>query len=402
MEAALWPAAPQDLDLLDPLDGSVRARVRIAPVGALLVAHDPEEELGRDHVPGVGGASRTLAGLTVRRPVESALDLGTGCGIQALLAASHAGRVVATDVNPRALVFTGLNAALNGLTNVECREGSLFEPVLGEEFDLVVANPPFVVSPENAFVFRDSGEPGDEVSRRVVGQAAEHLREGGFAHILCNWIRRPGDEWSEVPRSWIEGQACDTWVLHYQTEDPLRYAAKWSDPFRNRSPDAEATLDRWLDYYKREGIEAIATGALILRRRTGRNWVRADEMPAGPSGSGGDHVLRVFAAEDYLQGLAAGRALLDDVFALVPGHRLDQTLVYEEGYVAGDARLRLAEGLGVVGLVPPNVLQVLFSLDGRRPLGEAISDAAAVTGVNADDALATVRRLFGLGFLERL
>lgn len=376
--------------------------MRIAPVGALLVAHDPEEELARDHVPGVGGASRTLAGLTVRRPVEAALDIGTGCGIQALLAASHAGRVVATDVNPRALVFTRLNAALNGLTNLECREGSLFAPVLDEEFDLVVANPPFVVSPETAFVFRDSGEAGDEISHRTVREAAEHLREGGFAHVLCNWIRRPGDEWSEAPSAWVEDVGCDTWVLHYQTEDPLAYAAKWSHPFRNRSPDAEETLDRWLDYYDREGIEAIATGALILRRRTGRNWVRADEMPAGPSGSGSDHVQRVFAAEDFLQGLADEHALLDEVFALVPGHRLDQTLVYEEGYVAGDARLRLAAGLGVVGLVPPNVLQVLFSLDGRRPLREAISEGAAVTGANGDDALMTARRLFGLGFLERV
>ncbi|MYV64362.1 methyltransferase, partial [Streptomyces sp. SID4931] len=63
---------------------------------------------------GVGGASTTLAGITVRAPVASALDLGTGSGIQALHAAQHATRVTATDLNPRALEFTRLTLALSG------------------------------------------------------------------------------------------------------------------------------------------------------------------------------------------------------------------------------------------------------------------------------------------------
>lgn len=73
---------------------------------------------------GVGGASTTLAGITVRGPVSAALDLGTGSGIQALHAAQHATRVTATDLNPRALHITGLTLALSGAPAADLREGS--------------------------------------------------------------------------------------------------------------------------------------------------------------------------------------------------------------------------------------------------------------------------------------
>ena len=119
-------------------------------------------------MPGVQPPSTVLARLTVRRPVARALDVGTGCGIQAILASRHAERVVATDVSERALAFAQFNLAVNGIENVELRQGSFLEPVEGERFDLVVANPPYVVSPENDLVFRDSGLGRDRVSEQIV------------------------------------------------------------------------------------------------------------------------------------------------------------------------------------------------------------------------------------------
>jgi methylase of polypeptide subunit release factors len=129
---------------------------------------------------GISSALDSLAQLTVRKPVERALDLGTGCGVQALHLATHAREVVATDVNERALWITRLNAELNGSQGIDVRDGSLFEPVAGEQFDLVVTNPPFVISPATGerLVYRDSGLPGDEVVRRVVTEAPRHLGRG--------------------------------------------------------------------------------------------------------------------------------------------------------------------------------------------------------------------------------
>jgi len=94
-----------------------------------------------DHVLGLGSASITLARGVVRDPVDRALDLGTGCGIQALHLSEHARAVTATDVNPRALALAAATGRLNG-RHWDLRAGSLYEPVAGEKFDLIVLDPP--------------------------------------------------------------------------------------------------------------------------------------------------------------------------------------------------------------------------------------------------------------------
>src|SRR6184192_737454 len=156
-----------------------------------------------------------------------ARDVGTGSGIHALLAAAHAEHVVATDVNARALAFTELNAALNGVTNVECRRGSLFEPVAGETFDLITCNAPYVVSPESRWAYRDSGLQADEISERVVREAAAHLTDGGFATLLVSWLAEDEDEPDVRVLEWAEETGCDSWILPTWDSDPLSHASTW-------------------------------------------------------------------------------------------------------------------------------------------------------------------------------
>src|SRR3954470_24521905 len=143
---------------LAEVDDYVVPRTRILPIGRLLVAADgfAQGDDPPDYVAVYTPTSRLLDSFTPRLPVARALDVGTGSGVHALLAALHAEHVIATDVNQRALDFTRLNAALNRLTNVECKLGSLFEPV-GGTFDLITCNAPYVVSPERRWAYRDSG-----------------------------------------------------------------------------------------------------------------------------------------------------------------------------------------------------------------------------------------------------
>ena len=137
---------------------------------------------GQDDPPGwVSSFTPTaywLASLTPRRRVERALDIGTGNGAHALLAAAHADHVIATDVNARALAFTQISAALNGIDNVETRLGSLFEPVAGETFDLITCNAPYVISPERALAVprrRPARRPAVR-ARRARGRAPPRRR----------------------------------------------------------------------------------------------------------------------------------------------------------------------------------------------------------------------------------
>lgn len=394
-DALPTPEALVEAGLVELTPRGALARVRLTPFAGFLIAHDADASEG-DTVTGVNAASRTLATLTVRRQVDRALDLGTGSGVQALLASRHARAVVATDVNAHALDLADLGARLNGVA-LDLRSGSLFEPVAGERFDLIVANPPFVISPDREFVFRDSGLPGDAICREVVRGAAAHLAEGGFATVLCNWICRTPEERWEPLAEWVDGLDCDAFLLSHGAVDPLRYASRWNEPVR-KDPDAFATaVGRWLDYYEREGVAGIGIGAVILRGRSGPGWTRGYTAPHPAVGSAGEHILRLFAAADRLDGLEDEAELLDERFELVQGHRLDQTLVYRDEYQVTDVTMSLAEGVGLVGRLEPAELPLLFAMTPDQTVRELAADSE----MDEVDALAAVRRLYEHGLLER-
>jgi SAM-dependent methyltransferase len=409
--AAIAPVTPEEMvacELLACDAGVVRATVRITPYDGLLLAHDAESNgsLDRAHVGGVSPAARTLACLTSRAAGRRALDVGTGCGVQALVAARCVAEVVAVDVNPRALWFTEVNAALNGVPNVECRLGSLYEPVMGEQFDLVVSNPPFVVSPDSDYTFRDSGMEGDAMSRAAVVGAASVLAPGGTAHVLCNWVQ--GGAAADPPvAGWVEGSGCDVLLLHYETVDPLTYASRWALPDSGSTDDTDSRLDRWLEYYRSNGIAAIGLGAVVLRRASAPScWARTFKMTSAPSGLAHDQLNRMMEAADQAAVVGEDAAVLASVFSMVDGHRLNQSLLYGDGrYATAVSTLTLDDGVGLTGDVDSVALHVFLRIDGRRTLEELIDEAAEETGVDRDElsraALEAVRRLFELGFLVR-
>ncbi len=404
--AALAPLALEEAETLGVVRralGEVHSRVGLVVTDGLVVAHDrprPGTGLREDHVVGLNPPALLLARLTVRRRVRTVLDLGCGGGVQALLAARHADRVVGADLNPRAVAFARFNARLNGVTNVDFRVGDLFDPVRGERFDLVVCNPPYVVSPEAELLFRDSGRPGDSLCADVVRGAGEHLEEGGFATILVNWVAPADGEWSEPLRGWVAGSGCDAWLAHLDTQDGLTYAAGW-----NRGPDPDrygAALDRWLSYYAVRGIGSIGMGAVVLRRRTGATWVRADELPERPRSGASAEILRLFAAEDRLREIGRDEALLDEAFAVGEDVRVEQVAAVREGRLEpARLELRRESALPMEGGADGGTLRLLQLCDGRRSLREAIAllEGPAATPQLAASAVATARRLAALGFL---
>ncbi|MGW9201461.1 DUF7059 domain-containing protein [[Kitasatospora] papulosa] len=257
-------------------------------------------------VVGVGGASTPLAGITVRKPVTSALDLGTGSGIQALHAASHAGRVTATDVNPRALEFTRLTLALSGAAPADLREGSLFDPVGAETFDLIVSNPPFVISPGARLTYRDGGMGGDDLCRTLVQQAGEHLAEGGYAQFLANWQHVEGEEWQDRVRSWVPA-GCDAWIVQREVQDVTQYAELWLRDSGDHRTDPDLYAERyeaWLDEFEARSTRAVGFGWITLRKSAAaavnpsivaEEWPHAVEQPLGSA------VEAHFARQDYLR-----------------------------------------------------------------------------------------------------
>lgn len=385
------------------IDGDVvRPRSLIRPYQGLFVTSDlpgSQSEIVLGAVP----ATETLARLTLRKPAARALDLGTGCGLQAMLLARHAKYVAAIDINPHATALAQFNASLNGLNNIDVLEGSWFGPVEHDRFDIIACNPPYVISPDSSFTYRDGGLARDHVSRMVIGEAAAHLAEDGFATVLVNWIHT-GD-WAAAVRPWFEGTGCDALIMHYASVDPLTYASRWNMELRINDPTAyETTVRRWVEYFQREQIEKIAFGGIVLRKRSGSsNWVRALAMSEGPTGPCSDHILRLFDAADFLESSRA-QDLYAHAYSLVDKHRVDQVLGYSDGkYSVAPAIFRKAQGLGLEAPVDARALEVVLECTPDQTLGDLVEATAAARGEPVADVKAmvgdTIRRLVETGFM---
>ena len=280
--AALAPlslAAAEAAGLVITSSDETRAALDVRPYGERdgagwwvvsdLAADVRPDPLPADHVLGVGSAALTLAQATPRDPIGAALDLGTGCGVQALHLSRHAAAVTGTDVSARALRFAATTAALNG-QRWELRRGSLLEPVAGRQFDLVVANPPFVVSPGSVeHDYRDGGLAGDEVSRRLVSGIPALLAPGGTAQLLANWIVPRNGSWQDRLTGWLAGTGCDAWVWQRELADPGEYIALWLRDAGHRpgTPEWTTRYERWAEWFEAAGVAAIGMGLVTLWRR---------------------------------------------------------------------------------------------------------------------------------------
>ena len=295
---------------VDAGDGLTHATCDLRPYGDddhdWWVASDLSElavggPLRPDHVLGIGGASTTLASWTVRRPVDRALDLGTGCGVQSLHLTAHAGSITATDISERALAYARFNAALAD-EHLDTVTGDLLEPVAGQSFSLVVSNPPFVITPRTddvpLYEYRDGGRAGDAVVRTLVREVGRVLEPGGIAQFLGNWEVPEGRTWRDVWGEWLdeqarEGVALDAWVVQRESQDPAEYAELWSRD-GGAVPGSEAhsrMYAAWLRDFAARRVEAVGFGVVTLQRPTTERptWRSLDEAtgpvaaPMGPA-----------------------------------------------------------------------------------------------------------------------
>ena len=416
-----------DEEALEPeveADPWLRALFDLRPHAATLPGGDHEwwvasdlaevqtgKPLSDDHVLGIGGATLTLLEMTVRERVGSALDVGCGCGIQALYLATHAGRVVATDLSSRACALTQFNAALNEAV-IDVREGSLFEPVEGETFDLIVTNPPFVITPDSVrgaaglLEYRDGGMDRDNLIRAVLRGAPACMNEGGTLQMLANWEipadRNPDTQWSWRVDSWLDGLPVDAWVVQRDVLDPARYVDMWirdSGGQLMARADYERAFTSWLADFRRAGTGAIGMGFVALRR--------LDEAEAA---SGGKR-----AYDLSLDGHAPhGRDVAWALASLCTPELWDTALTRasdvreERHYVPGspDPELLIMHqggGLGRSVPVSSAVSAVVGASDGELTVGQIAAAVAMLTSVEVDDVRAEIeaplRDLIRWGFL---
>jgi len=368
--------------------------------------------LRHDHVLGTGGASTTLARSTVRATVGRALDIGTGSGVQALHLARHTAHVTATDLSPRALAYARFTLALNGEPDVDLRRGDLLAPVAGERYDLVVANPPFVITPRATttpvYTYRDGGRSGDDVMAELVSGAGDALSPGGVAQFLGNWEHHRGTPWQDRIAHWLQAADLDAWVVQREVLDPAEYAEMW---LRDSSspgpsiPDGELYA-AWLRDFAGRGVEAVGLGLITLRRpavprppRPPRR--RLEEVRTPVDRPLGDHLARCLAAADWL-------ADHDDEHLLRAHLRVAGDVTEERHHLPGEEDpevilLRQGDGFGRTVRAGTVLAGFVGACDGELAAGAVAGALAHLLEVPVTDVLAellpAVRDLVGDGFL---
>lgn len=391
------------------------------------------QALAPDHVLGIGRAGLTLAALTPRKPVETALDLGVGCGIQTLYLLRHVRQVVATDISTRALEFTAFNVALAGVDSarVQLRQGNLLEPVAGQRFDLIVSNPPFVITPPSVrqaglplMEYRDAGGP---ILPALVRGLEDHLNPDGVAVMLGNWEHREGTSWRTSVNQWI-GKSLDAWIIQREVQDPVEYAAMWlrdGGLTPERSGVAfENALAAWQEDFdsrqvsgvgmgylvfhapgavgapsgpgaaapegqasSEEPASAVAPGAAATSTPGGavEPWRVLEEVPTSGQGALGEHVAQVIAAHEALRGL-------DDAQVAALKLRTASGLSKEEALTPTSVPtapvIRQAEGFGrVIAVGMPEVALLSASDEGLLTVAQI---AAAVASLTSEDPAAVL------------
>ncbi|WP_245575403.1 DUF7059 domain-containing protein [Gulosibacter molinativorax] len=443
VDAGLVPRVDDQVaaGLLEPRDqdGVVTARFDLRPYAIaegettlnLWVASDlgglqvPEDQpLRRDHVVGIGPATTNLAQLTPRHDVDVALDLGVGMGVQTMHLLRHAGEVVATDISDRALAFARFNLLFNAddleidprdlSARVTLVRGDLFEPVTGRAFDLIVTNPPFVITPRvegedasDQYTYRDGGRPGDSLVETIIRNIGSYLAPNGIAVMLGNWEIHEGDEtWHSRLETWPDADT-DLWVVQREQATPIEYADMWlKDAAENRELESWRTqFGRYLRDFASRNVEAIGMGMFFLHQGSAtaegapvRRFEMLEHQLEQPLGA---RIHDTFVADDWLRE-RDDEDLIDETF-VVAGD-----VTEERWMIPGDAdpsAILLRQGGGFRRTFPETTeLSSFVSVsDGELTGRQILTAIAALLEVDQDAlnarVLRDVRDLVSLGFL---
>ena len=200
-------------------------------------------------------------------PCESFLDLCSGTGIAALVAASryarHAWSLDITEACARCAEF---NRLLNGISNVTVARGDLYEPVAGLTFDRITANPPYMPSLRPAEVFAYGGELGDQITQRVVAGLERHLRPGGRFYCITAGPDRDGEPFEQRVRGWL-GEAApefDIFVFERRLFDPVYIAYQQAA----KSREGTEQVEEWKRLFARHRIENFFYGPVVVERKS--------------------------------------------------------------------------------------------------------------------------------------
>ena len=264
------PAVLRTLGLVHG-DATLRSTVLLYPVDDLWLASDRADGQARqaDAVyPALTASVRVFLAAMPEVTGRRVLELCAGTGVAALLAARRGARdVVAVDITARATHFAAFNALLNDLP-LSARQGDLYAPVAGEQFDVILAHPPYVPSLHTRAIYRDGGADGEQITRAVIAGAPAHLAGEGL--LLCTSSltdRRSGSALDRVHGE-LGDEAARSDLLLLHVADLVPDSAFVSQLLRAVPEELPDVVESWRAYRGLD-VTTLRLFTTVLRRHAG-------------------------------------------------------------------------------------------------------------------------------------
>jgi SAM-dependent methyltransferase len=377
-----------DANLVTTTPGGLRPAMRLTPFHGLFLAGDLHNEgsahVEFDAVENPHGPTEALSRLIPRENVDHSLDIGTGSGVHAFQAAAHSRSVVGVDVSPRAVAFAQFNAMLNNITNVRFQTGDVAHGLGSQRFDLIVSNPPYLLSPESGILYRDGNEGSGHVGTRVLDEAPVLLAPGGLLVCLSSWgVTECSDPDREI-RALAQRAGCDALTLVYAVHTPLENAIRWNVQ-RHDAQELREAARAWTAFYLEHSVEKIAYGMVVFTPATGHTpWFHSETISLAGQDLDRGQLRDIIHALDQRAGDEVPSRL-----RLHTDHAVDSVArIADRETIVGEQFLRSTRGIRFTVSCGPRLLAAVAG--GTRP------EPQEPGGLVIADMLT---RLYELGFL---
>jgi SAM-dependent methyltransferase len=391
------------LNLVTETADGWRSTILLYPGFGLWTASDRSDEpLPPDAVyPAVIENTREFIAALPESPCETLLDLGTGSGIAALLAASgYAGQSWGVDITARAVHFAEFNRRLNCIANVKFLEGDMYAPVEGLSFDRIVAHPPYVPAAKTHLIYRDGGEDGEQLLRASIEGLPRFLRPGGTFYATAMAADCEGETVEQRIRKWLgeSREEFDLVLVSHWLREPERFIAGMHA--KGNVPAAETAYLEEL--WKRRKVQFLVRGGIVLRRFAESRPAITARAQKGTEMTR-EHVQWLLDWETRARNPASLEWLMSLRPSIPPQCRLlVQHLVHEGRFVPRDFLLACPSPFNSECRVEAWLAAAVSRCDGRKTLRGQVDDArrgGAPGSYQDDDVTAIFITLISAGIL---
>lgn len=390
--------------------GELLCPVWLYPVAGFVIVSDRRDDPDGDEFtpaedvvfPAIYAGTLRFLRLLPESRQGDALDHCGGSGVGALVLARTARHAVTADLTARSAFFAEFNGRLNGV-NLESLCGDLYAPVLGRQFDLITAHPPFVPATGANMVYRDGGATGEEVTQRLIEGLPAHLRPGGTCLILCVARDTAEKTFEQRVQEWL-GSAREEFDVIFGLEKVLTVEGV-VDSMRKRGQQVtEADAKELYVRLRSLGTRQFVYGALFLRRFAEPVAQKPFRIGLASEGTAA-HFERLFAWRQFARqpGFAAWLPEARPRFA----SRLQLTarhLVQEGELVPAEFVFAIEDGLEAALRPDAWVVPLLARLNGKRSVREVFESARQAdelpNGFRLSDFAGLVVNMIERGFLK--